>query len=1595
MKKSIFFKLLLVILAFSLLACNNKDKEREKTTAKENVSQTESIASNTNHYSELYLDRVAFNSAGHLVAIFSNEISKEQDLKSKISLEPEVSNLEIKTYGGKIVLKGNFEREVGYRLSFAKDLKDIDNNELGNSYPFSNLYIGKLKPSLSFSDNAITLPSLNNKRINFTSTNVKKVKLEIVKVYMNNITDFLKSKNYTYFKETFKEDLGDVIFSKEYTIDSKTDEVMRNSIDLTGVIDSKGVYNINIFVNDPDGIDYDENKYGYIDYYEWIDGGRVYARAEKNIILSDLGLIANSNSNKLEVKAINLNTLETLAHTKLQFINKKNQIIEEGYTVSNGEYKSKLNPDDVLYVLAKNNNEFNVLYLNENYLNYSDFDIGGLVEDSNLKIFTYTDKGFYRPGDDIHISLIARNKNIPLEENHPFTYSFISPNGIEKLNNVTVNESKNGFYSFNIKSDINDETGAWNLKIKFGGKEINQPVFIEAKTPNRIAIDIDTNKIYNKEDIKNNNLSVEVLGTYLTGVKASNSETNYNIGIFEKEVETKKYKTYTFNNPTSEFAYSTYLDGVLDGNGKENLSIFIPENAKKYNLDIFINANILDTNGRYSTETKKLTLLNKDFSIGLQKNTEEENKATVNFIVLDQKSDNLIEGKKLKYRLFNKKYNWWYDNYEEDESRIKDSFDTVIIQEGELTSSLSPQVIKLDNLEDGINFLEVEDPENGISSGIFIYNYSYGDRANNGMENLTIASDKEKYTVGEFAKIKYNGTEGAKALITIEKDGKILREYWKNLSQKNNEESIQIEKEFFPNVYVNISVFQKYQNKENDRPLRLYGTVPLIVSDKEKEINIVIDSKSEAEPSSDYKLKIYNKEKEKMYFQYFIIDEGVTRLTDYKLPKPLEFFYGKQAKLVRNYDNFSNIIEKYSSKGVANYLKTGGGDFEEAAMQKAYMEENMNLQGKAERFKNIAIVSPILETDQNGYAEIDIKIPNYFGAMKIFVVAANNEKFGSSEKKLTVKAPVIVESSAPRVLKVGDKFSVPITLFPIEDNLVDGKLTIKYAGKDFTKDVKFTDKANQKFSFDLVAPETVGETKIEVAFTSAKYNFKDSIDINVDSSYPQQYINENTILKPGKELKINANDFKDFIKSSINSELKLTSYENLGLSRVIASLLDYPYICLEQTSSKAKAMLAITTLTNDTNELNIARNEINKIIKKLFNNYQLSNGGFSYWPGSSYDEYVTSSYTIDFLTEARNQGYYVPEQMYNKAIDYIKSLIYRTDVNTENKVVALYILAKIGEPNVSEMNIIFDKYYKNLPLVSKWTLLDAYNKIGEKDFAKNEAAKLSKINNSKNKSYDAYDNSEILIHYNSIYGERDKELFNGLLAVVRDNIWLSTYSQANIVAAISKSVESIDKKDLSFDITVNGETKAYNLKNGHFKFQEINKILKENKKLIIKNTSSDNIYVDFLLKGKPTKYKEKDESNNIVITRDFIDMDGNKVDPKKLKVGDKIYIIINTELKNLDYLENIALTQILPSGWEFSNIESNYDSGYIFDYIDKRDDRISVFYGQGSNNPMNIKIAIDVVTPGEYFFSGTSIAAMYDNNYRAYLKGFEVKVSEK
>ena len=80
-----------------------------------------------------------------------------------------------------------------------------------------------------------------------------------------------------------------------------------------------------------------------------------------------------------------------------------------------------------------------------------------------------------------------------------------------------------------------------------------------------------------------------------------------------------------------------------------------------------------------------------------------------------------------------------------------------------------------------------------------------------------------------------------------------------------------LKKNFFPNAYVNISVFQKYVDKQNDRPLRLYASLPLMVEDKSKMLTIDIDTKTEVLPAGDLNIKLSNKEKKKCTMKFSLL----------------------------------------------------------------------------------------------------------------------------------------------------------------------------------------------------------------------------------------------------------------------------------------------------------------------------------------------------------------------------------------------------------------------------------------------------------------------------------------------------------------------------------------------------------------------------------------------------------------------------------------------------------------------------------------------------------------------------------------------------
>ena len=83
----------------------------------------------------------------------------------------------------------------------------------------------------------------------------------------------------------------------------------------------------------------------------------------------------------------------------------------------------------------------------------------------------------------------------------------------------------------------------------------------------------------------------------------------------------------------------------------------MPDALQSKNLYLSTIVNVSDANGRYSTENKVFKIINRENSVGVQKVSQNENEASVKYILLNEKTDSLVAGKKLKYRVYNKEFN--------------------------------------------------------------------------------------------------------------------------------------------------------------------------------------------------------------------------------------------------------------------------------------------------------------------------------------------------------------------------------------------------------------------------------------------------------------------------------------------------------------------------------------------------------------------------------------------------------------------------------------------------------------------------------------------------------------------------------------------------------------------------------------------------------------------------------------------------------------------------------------------------------------------------------------------------------------------------
>lgn len=1390
--------------------------------------------------------------------------------------------------------------------------------------------------------------------------------------------------------------------------------------------------------NDPDFDIFDDpnrSYYSYIDrqnhYYDgyrsnWRDREdptkiTYYMNGDKgirsNILASDLGIIVkNGDRNQLTVVVTDLVTTESINNVEIEIYNLQNRVIATGRTDSDGICKIDLNSKPFL-LIAKDGDQRGYLKLDDgSSLSLSSFDTEGEKAVNGIKGFIYGERGVWRPGDSIFVSFILEDKNSALPKDLPVIFELSDPEG--KLYQRKIKTSSvNNLYDFRTKTEADDKTGNWIAKVNVGGSIFTKVLKIETVKPNRLKVQI----TQNSTPLKFGSNSGDLKATWLHGAKAKGLKADVTLKLFSTKTVFKNYPKFTFDDPSKSFESEEKLifDGSVDDDGKADLltEIRVSEEAPGM-LNAQFKSRVFEAGGDFSTDISSCKYSPFKSYVGVKVPegrgwngaiySNEIN--TIPIVTVDENGDP-VSRKKVKIEVFEIYWRWWWDHSSNDNLAHYVSNKSKYLIKTDYVNTVNGKVdynMDLDSESWGRKLIKVTDPISGHSTGEMFYTtykgwWSSDSDSPGGAEMLSFTTDKKNYSVGEDVEVILPISEKGRALISLEKGSEVLETFWVDVDKENSRFKFKVNSDMTPNIFIHISYIQPHNHQDNDLPIRLYGVQPIFVEDPATILHPEIVMPDKLRPEKEVTIEVKERDGKNMTYTVAVVDEGLLDLTRFKTPSPWERFYRKEGLGVKTWDLYKYVIGAFSGK-MAGLLAIGGDEYLKNGAKQ-----------KANRFKPVVkFLGPFeLRSGTNSHT---FTMPNYVGSVRTMVVAAENGAYGSAEKATPVKNPLMVIATLPRVVGPTESVKLPVTIFAMESNIKKVKVEVKsnnlltISGAK-QKTVLFTEEGEQTTYFDIGVKDLLGIAKVQVIATCGKERAVYDIELDVRVPNPRITKVTSAIAEPNKSWK---GSYKSIGLAGTNrGKVEISSIPPLNLEQRLTYLMQYPHGCVEQTTSSVFPQLYLNKLVklNDDEKLEIEKN-IKAGIDRL-KRFQIANGGLSYWPssGSKASEWGTS-YAGHFMLEAKAEGYNLPvgflkswTKFQSQSANNWNTADYDSESKSHSHLIQayrLYTLALAGSPSFGAMNRMKEmKYISNS---AKWRLAAAYSLAGQKQTALSIIGSLTTTVESYRELSNSYgsDTRDLAMILETLTLLKDNSRAKGLVKQIADqlssNRWLSTQSTAYSLLSISKFIgESDIDSDMHYSIEITGQDPLEVQTASPISQVDIDIEKFTEGDIKIGNNSSKTLFIRVITDGIPLAGNEVDQESNLNMTVTYRGKDGGAIDVKSIAQGVDFIAkveIVNPGIKG-DYNE-MALTQIFPSGWEIHNIRMESapqdNSGSTPDYQDIRDDRVLSYFDLKRNKKITLEIQLNAAYVGKYYLPATSCEAMYDNEISAQVAGMWVEV---
>lgn len=1604
---------------------------------------------------------------------FSDPIKPQQNFDGLVSIQ-NVKDPKFSVIGNVLKVYPDTKLVGNIQVDVFQGIINTEGYKLKTSFSEA-ISFEEIKPQTRLISNGTILPNSSDLKFNFEAVNLSAVDLRVIKIYEDNILQFLQDNPMNSNRSNEIRRVGRRI--AKHTIElqsaSENDGKWRAySIDLSKLFkaDPGAIYRIELsfdrsyslydcqansnsmlseddeyddyYYEEEDDYQYEEDSetlteeqerreeaywdnraYRYRNYrYNWRERENpchdTYYNENKiiaqNLLASNLGVIVKQGTNNRYYFAVtNILTTAPESNATITLYNFQQQEIGKVSTNSEGLASYDSNKYAAFAIVEKGINTSYLRLTDGNSLSLSKFDVSGQKIQEGLKGYIYGERGVWRPGDSLFLTFLLNDKANPLPEGHPVKMEVTDPNGKLIYKNIT-SDHLNNFYRFTVPTNAEGKTGNYNARVSVGGAKFNKLLKVETVKPNRLKINIDF-----KDDILSYNTPINgnIDVKWLHGAPAKGLKTEVKAKFSSTSTSFKNFKGFTFNDPTRNFNSEelNIFEDQLDNNGLATISttLDIGQNAPGMLKAQFL-VRAFENGGDYSLDAFSKTYSPYESYVGLKSPKGNyygsyftDTDQTFELAVVD-KHGKPVKRDNLEIKIYKIEWRWWWSSsYDNLSSYVSSSYHRPILDQKASTGTNGKTkfTIKIPENERGRYLIRITDPVSGHATGRTAYFYKNWSGISTGNDKeaakmLVFASDKNKYNVGETATIKFpSGSEG-RALVSIENGADVIDYKWVKTMKGETSVKIPITSEMAPNVFVNISLLQPHAVSGNDLPIRLFGVTPILVEDPATILKPELAMPEVLRPEQEFKIAVSEAQNKPMTYTIAMVEEGLLDLTRFKTPNAWDTFYAREALGVKTWDIFDDVIGAYS--GSVDQVYAIGGDGSAAKGKNK----------KANRFKPVVKYLGPFYLEAGKSASHTIKMPNYIGAVRTMVIAGDQSKeaYGSADKSTQVKKPLMVLATVPRKLSPGEKLTLPVTVFAMESKVKAVDLSLKLSdGISIigakTQKLEFSKPDEKMAYFQLDVSKAKGFNTIEVIAegNGERSNYK--VELDVVNPNPITSIFETTRLEAKSNQTLEFSTFG--VKGTNSAIVEFSTLPPMDFSKRLQYLIQYPHGCVEQTTSSVFPQLYLSDIFDLKYE---KRQEIQSNIEngiKRLGNFQRPNGGMSYWIGEQSANDWGTSYAGHFLLEAEKKGYALPLTFKSNWIRYQQQAArewrpsYRRAHSDLAQAYRLYTLALAGNPDLASMNRL--REFSEISNEAKWRLAAAYALAGQKE-ASDALSKTANIN------FKASDND----YYTYGSPDRNRAMALETLILTKNNAsrslaesvakdlsskrWMSTQTTAYSLLAMAKLVEANGGKSMDFSYSFNGISD--HIKTDHTIAQRRLEVKDDANVLTLQNSANNLVYVRVLNSGKLPLGEELAEQRGLSVSVIYQDLKGNRIDETNLSQGQDIIARISVSNLKSEYLYDVALTQIFPSGWEIVNTRfTDYGDTTTSSarYTDIRDDRVNFYFNlpeKGKRGTKVFTVMLNAAYLGEYYLPGTQVEAMYDNDYFVRNKGKWIKVTK-